>query len=248
MSVAHTDVGAYALGLLDDDDRAAFEEHLHECASCSAELGDLTGLRGMLAGIGPVDVADPEVTFNETPGKTPGEAQESADRFAELLKRRRAAERRRWRGRTVIGLAAGIVIVAGGFTVGSFVGGQGQGNNSDQHGSPAADILAHGERHSATDPVTHAVGTVATRPTGWGTEVGLDLGNVRGPLTCRLVAVTRSGEQRPVTDWAVPPKGYGVPGSRADLQVHGGTSAPRGDIVRFDVVVDGGGRLLSIPV
>jgi anti-sigma factor RsiW len=233
MSVAHTDVGAYALGLLNDDDRAAFEEHLHECASCARELGDLVGLRRMLTGIGPIQ--EPEVS------------EEGRGRFAELLERRRTAERRRRRNTVVIGLAAGIVVVAGGVTAGSFVTGHGQAGGH-RHGSPAAEVLAHGERHSATDPATHAVGTVATRPTAWGTEVGLDLGNVRGPLTCRLVAVTRSGRQQPVTDWAVPPKGYGVPGSRADLQVHGGTSVRRGDIVRFEVRIDGGGRLLSIPV
>ncbi|GAA3942670.1 hypothetical protein GCM10023085_25510 [Actinomadura viridis] len=39
----HTDVGAYALGLLDGDDRSAFEAHLPHCGSCAAELREMAG-------------------------------------------------------------------------------------------------------------------------------------------------------------------------------------------------------------
>jgi hypothetical protein len=147
----------------------------------------------------------------------------------------------------VIGLAAGVALVAGGVTVGSAIVSPG-GGEGHQHGSPAADVLANGLRHTATDPASHATGVVATRPEPFGTEVGLDLAGVRGPLTCRLVAVLKDGRQQPVTEWAVPPKGYGVPGSRAHLQVHGGISVKPGDVSRYDVLVEGGGRLVTIPV
>ncbi|MFD2350479.1 anti-sigma factor family protein [Nonomuraea ferruginea] len=52
--VEHTDVGAYALGLLDDDDRMAFETHLLGCRACAAELSDLAGVAQALHGLGPV--------------------------------------------------------------------------------------------------------------------------------------------------------------------------------------------------
>jgi anti-sigma factor RsiW len=58
MSVEHTDVGAYALGLLEEDDRRAFEEHLSDCGECSAELDGFSDMRGLLAGIGPVEADD----------------------------------------------------------------------------------------------------------------------------------------------------------------------------------------------
>ncbi len=233
MSVEHTDVGAYALGLLEEDDRRAFEEHLNDCGECAAELGDFAGMRRLLAGVGPVELDD------ETPEDV------SAD-VADLVERRRREDRRRRRGTMVIGLAAGIALVAGGVTVGSAIVSPGGGGH--QHGSPAADVLANGLRHSATDPSTHAVGVVATRPQRSGTEVGLDLAGIRGPLTCRLVAVMRSGLQQSVTEWAVPVKGYGVPGSRAHLQVHGGIAAKPGEVSHYDVLIEGGGRLVSIPV
>lgn len=235
MSVEHTDVGAYALGLLEDDDRRAFEEHLGDCGSCAAELAGFTDMRGMLAGIGPVEVGEPEHSEALSAGIT------------DLVDRRRKEDRRRRRGTIVIGLAAGIALVAGGVTVGSAIMSSG-GGSGHQHGSPAADVLANGLRHSATDPSSHAVATVATRSEPFGTEVGLDLANLRGPLTCRLVAVLRSGQRQPVTEWAVPPNGYGVPGSPGHLQVHGGIAAKPADISRFDVLVEGGGRLVTIPV
>ncbi|SEF83549.1 Putative zinc-finger [Thermomonospora echinospora] len=44
----HTDVGAYALGLLEEDDRRAFEAHLAGCAACRAELAGLAGVADAL--------------------------------------------------------------------------------------------------------------------------------------------------------------------------------------------------------
>lgn len=233
MSVEHTDVGAYALGLLEEADRRAFEEHLNGCAACAAEFDDLAGMRGLLDGVGPVEAGD------EEPPEIDGAV-------ADLVERRRREDRRQRRGTMVIGLAAGVALVAGGVTIGSAIVSPG-GGGEHHHGSPAADVLAKGTRHTATDPATHVVGVVATRPAPFGTEVGLDLAGVRGPLTCRLVAVMRSGQQQPVTEWSVPEEGYGVPGSPKHLQVHGGIAGKAGDVSRWDVIVEGGGRLVSIP-
>ncbi|WP_345395193.1 zf-HC2 domain-containing protein [Nonomuraea salmonea] len=44
--VHHEDVAAYALGLLDGDERAAFERHLHGCGTCSAEVGSFAAMGG----------------------------------------------------------------------------------------------------------------------------------------------------------------------------------------------------------
>src|SRR5437879_5355068 len=101
MSVEHTDVGAYALGLLEDDDRRAFEEHLSDCASCTAELDGLAGMRDLLTGVGPVEGDD------EQPEDLTGNV-------TDLIERRRREDRRRRRGTLVIGLAAGVALVAGG--------------------------------------------------------------------------------------------------------------------------------------
>ena len=58
MSGEHTDVGAYALGLLEEQDKQAFEHHLAGCPSCRAELAELSGMKELLSGIGPVEALD----------------------------------------------------------------------------------------------------------------------------------------------------------------------------------------------
>ncbi|RBM24225.1 anti-sigma factor [Streptomyces sp. PT12] len=42
--------GAYVLGALSPQDRAAFEEHLRECDDCARAVRELAGLPGLLAG------------------------------------------------------------------------------------------------------------------------------------------------------------------------------------------------------
>ncbi|WP_190859090.1 zf-HC2 domain-containing protein, partial [Actinomadura sp. RB99] len=80
---AHVDVGAYALGLLEEPDRRAFEAHLSSCLPCHEELAALSGVAATLDGIGPIA---------EAPGGLPEPAP-----VPELLHRRIRRERR---GRT----------------------------------------------------------------------------------------------------------------------------------------------------
>jgi hypothetical protein len=48
--------GAYILGVLDPDDRAAYERHLATCVICQREVADFAGLPDMLAQLGPDEV------------------------------------------------------------------------------------------------------------------------------------------------------------------------------------------------
>jgi hypothetical protein len=232
MTAGHTDVGAYSLGLLEERDRREFEDHLADCASCAAELAELTPMKALLRGVEPAGS---------------GGAEPAEGNVTQLIGRRVARERRRRRWQVAAGAAAAVVLIGGGIGAGLALAPQ-PGGAAQPGGAPGAAVALTGQRHSATDPGTGVAGTVGLVAKGWGTQVTLDLSKVHGPVECQLVAVSRTGERRVVMGWVVPAPGDGVPGHPAHLLIQGGTSIPRSDLTRLDVNVVNGRTLLSIPV
>ena len=223
---AHTDVGAYTMGLLEERDRREFEDHLAGCPACAAELAELSPMKGLLRGVEPTGTAD-------------SGAGESG--LTDLVRRRVAQERRRRRWQVAVGTAAAAVLIGGGIGAGIAL--------APQPGSTPPPALAlTGQVHSATDPGTGVAGAVGLVAKGWGTQVTLDLSNVHGPVECQLVAVSKTGERRVVMGWLVAAPGDGVSGHPAHLVIQGGTSIPRSDLARVDVDVVNGRTLVSIPV
>jgi hypothetical protein len=238
--VEHTDVGAYALGLLDEDDRMAFETHLLGCPTCRYELSDLAGVADVLSGIGPIEDAGPP-------------SYDRQDDVVTLLRRKKAADRKTRRGTFVIGMAAAVTLVAGGLTVGTQLdAGEtaplAQGHDGHSMGAnmgPAEQFYAAGRpiEGKGVDGVT---GGLVVESKGWGTHAALKLSGVKGPLECELVSVGKSGERRVMTGWSVPPAGYGVPGSPDPLYMHGGSATQLPDVDHFEVVTSAGKKLLTI--
>ena len=220
ISGEHIDLGAYALGLLEDQDKVTFEAHLATCDACRAELPSLSPIAGLLRGLDPVE--------------GPGNVMPPVD----LLRRRASASRRGRRRLTIASAAAAVVLAGGGIGVGLAVA---------PSPAPATSSLS-GQLHSATNPANGATGTVGLAAKGWGTQVTLDLAGVHGPLECELIAVSREGERRVVTGWLVTAPGDGVAGHPAHLLVQGGTAISLGDLARFEVIVVNGPTLLTIPV
>jgi hypothetical protein len=237
--VEHTDVGAYALGLLDGEDRRAFEEHLAQCHSCLIELSDLSGIASALSGLGPVEIED-----------DPPPADNRAD-VLDRMRHRKAAERRTRRGTFVIGLAAAVTLVAGGIAVGTQLGGgpvpevAAQHDEHATHLGPAEQFYADGTpiEGVGSDGVT---GGLVIESKAWGTHAALKLAGLKGPQECELVSVAKTGDRRIMTGWSVPPAGYGVPGSPDPLYMHGGSPWPLERIDHFEVVTTTGKTLLTV--
>lgn len=227
--VEHTDVGAYALGLLEAGDRRAFEAHLRGCGLCQAELREMGAMAEALSGIDPAEA--------EPPAEPAGPPAPVID----MVRRRQARDRRT---RRVAYAAAAAALVAIGVGVGTTLGGD-DGAKPRPQPQPQAIV---GERHQAADARSGASGTVGLVDKKWGTQVTFELTHVKGPLRCHLEAVSTSGARSVVGGWRVPEPGYGVPGSPKPLAMQGATALSRAEISRFQVVVDGGGTLLTIPV
>ncbi|MFI9311309.1 zf-HC2 domain-containing protein [Streptomyces triculaminicus] len=236
----HTAVGPYALGVLDEADAARFEEHLAECPRCAAELDDLMGLTPFLAEFKESSPDPGLLTVRPRP--------ELLDRALDDVTATRRARRVR---RLCLAAAAAALIVAG-----PFAGAALTARDVPDHSgvSAAKQMYEEGDKIGAVDPVTKVDATVSLQNKPWGTHVALRLGNVKGPLTCDLVAVGRNGQEQTVTTWAVPASGYGLDkgdGSPAKwgaepLYTHGGAAFERADIARFEVRTLDGKHLATV--
>jgi hypothetical protein len=225
MSSEHTDVGAYALGLLEPEDRRAFEEHLAGCPACAAELAELSGMKDLLTGIGPV----PAVT------EEPAEAE-----VVDLVRRRAADQRRRRRWQGALAAAAAVVLLAGGVAVGLATA-----PRSAPPIPPPPGVVASG-----TNPATHVTGKVGLVAKTWGTMVTLQLFGVAGPLDCQIVAVSRTGVQELLGSWRVPPHAhFGQPPAHPKpLVIVGPSGIKPGELSKFIVSVVHGRTLVTIRV
>ncbi|MQS14800.1 zf-HC2 domain-containing protein [Streptomyces kaniharaensis] len=244
-SPACADLGAYVLGGLDGPETDGFEEHLLGCEQCLSEIGSFQSVRDLLLPL----VGQPLEPAVAGESRTPVAGPPGDDLLHELL-RDVARERHRATWRTVAALtAAAALLVALPFV--ALWSGSGRpvaGGPATSMPSPAAMLMMTGEQHTATDAVTGVTGAVGLEDKAWGTHVALQLSGVDGPLVCSLVAVSKSGEREPVTNWSVPSPGYGVAGHPDPLVVHGGTSLTRPQLDHFEVRTADGRRLVSVPV
>ncbi|MET9430742.1 MULTISPECIES: zf-HC2 domain-containing protein [unclassified Streptomyces] len=251
----HDAVGAYALGILDDAEATAFEVHLAGCPVCAHHLEEFSGMEPMLAMLaeGPGPSAQP--VRLPMPEPLRGGETKLFDRIVDEVAAKRAQRRRRTR---YLIAAAAALIIAGPATA-VVVTSSGDDRRPavalDPHPtSPAEDAFFHHmeQKESATDATTKVSATVGTERKAWGTHTVLELKNVKGPLKCNLIAVSKTGEEEIITSWSVPKWGYGIPDSpdkaaRNPLYVHGGAAMERDDIDHFEVRTFEGNRLVTVP-
>ncbi|MDX3093522.1 zf-HC2 domain-containing protein [Streptomyces sp. ME01-24h] len=218
----HVDVGAYVLGVLDDADMARFEQHLAICHQCGQQLDELSGLVPVLAELAPAGAGAP--------------VRADGDKMLGRLVGRVADDRRARARRRTFALAASAALIVAGPTAAVLA----------TSGSDGPRARAYAERFIGTDNSTGVKATVGVNKKKWGSEVGLTLAGVKGPLTCRLVVVGKDGSQQTVGSWSVPPAGYGISGQPNPLTLDGSAGMRPDDISRFDVVTSQGQRLVSV--
>ncbi|MFD5046426.1 RNA polymerase subunit sigma, partial [Streptomyces sp. NPDC058382] len=177
-----------------------------------------------------------------------------AELLDEVTARRARRARRTRRGRYLVAAAAVLVIGGPVLAVTATGGDRPAAEAAPPYPTgPAEDAFLHrmAEKVRATDPTTAVSATIGMEPEPWGTDTVLELTNVTGPRKCRLVAVSKTGEEEVVTSWSVPRWGYGVktsahPAAAYPLYVHGGAAMARSDIDHFEVRTFDGKRLVSV--
>ncbi|MEU6665778.1 zf-HC2 domain-containing protein [Streptomyces sp. NPDC046727] len=169
----HRDVGAYALGVLNEAEAFRFEDHLMECPQCAAHVTEFgpTTRQLML-----YRRATPRFVH---PMTQPGPR--LLDRLLGELAHRHRARRRR----LLYGLAASVVLAVAGPGIVASAG----------HTDPAAHVT------TATDPHTGVWARVTSADAEWGSDLRLEVKDGSGAHTCRLVAVGSDGTEQVVAGW-----------------------------------------------
>lgn len=203
---AHDDA-AYVLGALSPDEADAFEEHLATCMICQDNVGELSALPSMLAGITEADLDD--AAANSTPPDT---------LLPSLLRAaRRQKNQRRWVATGVAGLAAAAIVALSIALVSSNSGGSG--------GSSGPKPLAMTALVSS--PVE---ATAVVKDVDWGTSITLHCkyeSAYQADVSYNLVVHAKDGTTTNAGSWQLNPD--------RTTNFVGGTSLHRDQISSIDI-------------
>ncbi|ASW54219.1 zf-HC2 domain-containing protein [Plantactinospora sp. KBS50] len=241
----HWDVGAYALGVLDAEDTARFEEHLAGCWACAAELEGLLPVVDLLG----------EVEADALP---PVGRQPADDAMLDRMLVTVARSRRRTRRHQTLAIAAGLVVLVMATGGALAVGRQSAARTTAAPPPPSAAAsatpgpgdtwvdgqpgpgfggpdLEGGEKLTATDDTTGVRADLILASKAFGTQLSFALSRLPGPRNCRLVVLRHSGGAEVVSTWTVPVTGYGTASESMPLMLQAATAVPREDIDRIQV-------------
>jgi hypothetical protein len=243
----HETVGAYALGILDDAEATAFEAHLATCEWCAQQLDELAGMEPMLAALADLPGSGtPAIGESLSAKPSPRLVNKLVDDVAE----RRAQKRRR---SFYMVAAAAALIIGGPFAAVAASGGDsGTGTEATPLSSSAKALFdSMDDKVSATDATTNVSATVAMQKKAYGTDMVLQLKNVKGPLTCSLIVVAKNGERYAASSWTVPNWGYGIPDGKTEqarnpLYVSGGAAPAPDQIDHFEVITSEGKKIVEV--
>ncbi|MER7183501.1 zf-HC2 domain-containing protein [Streptomyces hyaluromycini] len=171
----HRDVGAYALGVLDEAEAFRFEDHLMECPSCTAHVTEF----------GPA--ARQLMLYRRATPRFVHPMAQPGPRLLDRLLAEVAIRHRAKRRKLLYGLAASVVFAVAGPGIATYVG---------HDATPTVQVTA------ATDAQSGIWAQVKSQDTDSGSAIELEVKDPDGPRSCRLVAVGDDGSEQVVTTWA----------------------------------------------
>ncbi|MFI5586881.1 zf-HC2 domain-containing protein [Amycolatopsis sp. NPDC051758] len=257
---AHTDVAAYVLGVLSEAENTQFEAHLMNCPHCQLDLIELYQLPDVL------DLVKRSWPEPPMPAPSPRTLSPGPRVLRGLMEEATVKRRRRKRLGIIAGVAAAALVVAGPLVTlavrpADAVPPASLAAPSGKQPPPVTSVPATstapppagtqpqpggGQTYGRGSGGSAVSALVTVSPVEWGSRVDLELRGIVGPLKCQLVAVSTAGDERVVSSWVVPPKGFGIPGSSEPLRLQGSISMVMDQIARFEVRGDDGTVLVIV--
>jgi anti-sigma factor RsiW len=190
-------LGAYALGILDDTETRAVDEHLAGCAQCRAEL---TELRDMETALGDLP---PEAFLDGPP--------EDGDLLLQrTLRQVRTESARAARPRQLVAVAAAVVglavMVGAGFAIGKATAPASVIAGPTVTVAPPTTTVPGTRNLQATDPSGAAMRVNLIPAAGW-VRVHATVTGIPAGQKCRLLVISTSGTTEQAGSWLVSPKG-----------------------------------------
>ncbi|CAL9284649.1 zf-HC2 domain-containing protein [Streptomyces olindensis] len=172
----HRDVGAYALGVLDEAEAFRFEDHLMECPRCAAEVTEFGPTTRQL------------MLYRRATPRFVSPLTQPGPRMLDRLLAEVATRRRAGRRRMLFALAASVALAVSVPGIAMMARGGGEGPLTV----------------AATDARTGVWAQVTTEDEASGSQVELQVKDAAGPRACHLVIIGRDGTEETATSWQGP--------------------------------------------
>ena len=172
----HRDVGAYALGVLDEAEAFRFEDHLMECPRCAASVTEFGPITRQL------------MLYRRATPRFVHPMTQAGPGLLDRLLGEVAARHRARRRRLLYAVAASVVFAVAGPGIAIVAGGADDG----------------AVRVAATDERSGVWAQITTQDEDYGTDVELQVKDGAGPRSCRLIAIGADGSEQTLTGWTVP--------------------------------------------
>ncbi|MET8942848.1 zf-HC2 domain-containing protein [Streptomyces sp. NPDC004542] len=212
----HRDVGAYALGVLDEAEAFRFEDHLMECPQCAAHVTEF----------GPT--ARQLLLYRRATPRFVHPMAQPGPRMLDGLLAAVATRRRAVRRRLLYGLAASVVFAVAGPAVAVYAG------HAGGSGGSGTQVMA------ATDPQSGVWARVTSENLDSGSRIRLEIKDGSQTRSCRLVAVGHDGSEQVVTNWTAPGDGTRM------STIEGGSTMHPAEIDRYDVRTADGQHVVTL--
>ncbi|MFC6093162.1 anti-sigma factor family protein [Saccharothrix lopnurensis] len=191
----HIDVAAYVLGVLDEDEVDAFENHLAQCRRCALDLRDFAQLPDLL------DEANANGLLRAGTGERPDGRSVRAmlDNVSDLRARKR-------RNAVLAAGAAAVLLVVLTAVVSVYVAAPtdqvaGSTTSVPAQTNVAKDAPDASGRLTRTDTTTGVSADLVATPQRWGMSLELEVKGAQGPTRCELIARSKTGETMVLGSW-----------------------------------------------